>query len=362
MFKSVKKLGVLAVGGGNDSISSLWLLGELRKAGLQPEQMDVICMLPENVNYTGLEHTTVPRIGRITSKTARAIDGKTIKRLPEAALASSMNRFGIRQLLGIDLAAGSLGMAASLNTLLDQEKYDLLLAVDVGGDFIAHYDNTKVLSPMMDAYAAFTLKTLQSKTNTPILGAVFGLGFDGESTEVMIEEALLQIQGHQVLKFTDSYADITKFYMEEVRPHRRSQTGDLMVHALGGQLLPEYQVSRPFHVRTPQGTHKHQVFKPFQPCTKRALEIHLFHDLSRIHNRFIVPCSNGLDWERQIRDNDLKLNHELCGQILQDTYIGTPSWFFDEIRPTILADIKTARTSRLYDKIITYSQDASATH
>ena len=60
--------------------------------------------------------------------------------------------------LGIWLSAGSEGVYASLRELVQAERFDLVLACDVGGDFIASPENRGVLSPMMDGYALHALR------------------------------------------------------------------------------------------------------------------------------------------------------------------------------------------------------------
>ena len=82
----------------------------------------------------------------------------------------------------------------------------MILAIDVGGDFVAHQDNLDVLSPMMDGYMLYALKELKSfitkeNISTKMMFSIFGLGTDGESTPEMLHQALSLLPGVKEYQF-----------------------------------------------------------------------------------------------------------------------------------------------------------------
>lgn len=357
-FNQIKKLLVVAVGGGNDSISCLWLLKQLQRSGLKPAHVDILGMLPGWVQYTGVEATQLPHLGIITPQVSRSIKGIPVSRIPEAGLAEHQRRFSISNLYGAFINQGSIGLQESISALFNQQHYDHILAVDVGGDFIANRENKWVLSPMMDAYAAYAFQNLQA-LGYPVSGAVFGLGFDGESTPELVRKTLVQVQPSYEFEFdAEPLAEISEFYTTVVRPGRRSQTGDIMVDMLNQRIAPQYKVKRPFHVQTMKGLVKFFGDNDFTVDVKLANKGYLFDDFNRIDNRFIQACHGELEWVRKVQDSVWRYNHELCGQEMTKVYIGTPSWMFAGQMDEILSTIKQSVADGIYASVWTHPMDS----
>lgn len=358
--RSIRKLLVLAVGGGNGGISTLWLLQQMQHShGLDPEIIDLLCMLPDGVDYHGLLPATIDGLFEVTPASYRTIGGERVKPFPEPTLAAHKGDFGLRGVYGACLTRGTVGFSQTLHELVEREKYDLLLAVDVGGGFIATDENTRVLSPWMDAYAAFALQKLQVNEVCPIEVAVMGLGTDGESTPEMIESALARVQPHsEGLLEAASLSEITRFYQDFVRPKRQSQTGDLMVEAISGRLKSGYTVSRYFHVRQWMGTHKFVAEQAFHLDPRHAGKYYLFNGIHRIGNRFIRQCNSSLEWVRMTQDPQMRFQHELVNQTVEGGLMATPSWLFPpQQREEILAEVKKALKTGHYEKVFLYPQD-----
>lgn len=187
-MKDYKKVLVVAVGGGNDSVSTLQK--QLNKEfGYSPEHIDIVAVLPDCLSYDNMEDTEHQLVSIINENTIRSVAGKEIKAFPERILASNKNKIkelNIINIYGISMAKGSYGILSALKYFVENNKYDLILSIDVGGDFIACKENEEVLSPMMDGYMLYSLKELKSYINkknikTDMLFSVFGLGTDGES-------------------------------------------------------------------------------------------------------------------------------------------------------------------------------------
>lgn len=341
-------------------MSSLWLLRQLKRHGLNPSHTDILGMLPGWVQYSGVGDTAIPNIGVISPTVSRTVNGRPISRIPEAGLAEHQTRFGINTIYGAFINRGSIGLQESISALFQQEQYDRILAVDVGGDFVAHQDNKWVLSPMMDAYAAYAFQNLQT-LGYPVSGAVFGLGFDGESTPQLVQKAIAQVKPSQEFVFEPNLlSDISEFYTSVVRPGRRSQTGDIMVDMLSSRIADQYKVKRPFHVNTKQGPVKFFGDNDFVVDLSTANKGYLFDNFNLISNRFIQPCHGEMEWVRKVQDPEWRYNHELCGQEITKIYIGTPSWMFASQLDVILATIKQSVRDGIYSAVWTHPKDKEA--
>lgn len=358
-FKDIKKLLLLPVGGGNDGVSSLWLLRQLAESGLRPREVDMLCMLPDGIQYHRTINTTCPRLVEINKDVYRTINGSKIKAFPEPTLAGSKSQFGLRHIFGAHLTAGSLGFAETLRSLVETEDYDLVLAVDVGGDFIALPENLAVLSPFMDAYGAFALQKLQEAQLVNIIGAVTGLGTDGETEPNLLPKTIANIKPfYEGELVAETVQPITDFYIKQVKALRRSQTGDLMVDALTNQLKTAYTVTRYFHVLTPQGSKKYTANQTFHLDHQYNKKFYLFNDFNRISNRFVCACATSLEWVKQTQDAKVRFQHELVNQVIEETLVATPSWIFpEESRNEILTVIGHGLRAGLYKKAVAYAKD-----
>ena len=70
LLSRADKALVLGVGGGNDSVTLLILLEQLRiTCGLCPAQVDVAAMLPDFLEYGAYVETGMPRVWEVTAQT-----------------------------------------------------------------------------------------------------------------------------------------------------------------------------------------------------------------------------------------------------------------------------------------------------
>lgn len=358
--QSIRRLLVFAVGGGNGGISSLWLLKQLRRNnGLNPETIDLLCMLPDGVDYHEIQPAQIDGLSEVASTSYRKIGGERVRPFPESILAAHKSAFGIRRIYGAHLTRGSAGLCQTLRELIARKNYDLLLAVDTGGGLIATDENTKILSPMMDACAGFALQKLQAENVCQIEAAVMGLGADGESTPAMIDMALVRAQPRSEGVFeAGAISNVTRFYQDIVRPKRRSLTGDLMIEALSGGLKKSYPVTCGFHVRQWMGTRKFTAEQRFELETRHACKYYLFDRLERIGNRFFCECRSSREWLRMTQDPEARYQHELVNLTIEGGLIATPSWMFPASqREEIFDAVKRAIKTGHYEKAFVYPQD-----
>jgi hypothetical protein len=93
----------------------------------------------------------------------------------------------------VDPNAGPRAVAAALDAAATALGCELVALVDVGGDVLAHGDEPGLASPLCDA----VLLAASAHMATPAVGAVFGVGCDGELTpdEVLARIAELAAAG-----------------------------------------------------------------------------------------------------------------------------------------------------------------------
>lgn len=327
---TAKKVLLLAVGGGNDAVSSLLAVAQLRRDHqFSPETLDVLCPLPEGATYHNLRATDIPDLHEIAANTYRTIGPKRITNFPEAKLSTSgyFHRY-----YGADLRHGSLGLLQVLRALAPQ--YDLVLCVDVGGDFIAQDSNQNLLSPYMDSTVAYAVQHL---TGVSVLGMVLGLSLDGESTPEQARAAVTAVVPSYSGRLTP---DIMRFeavyYRETIRPIRRSQTGDLLTDYILEGLRPHtHTYNRKFHL--PSQKFSVDIERRLEPW---CYDSYILFDPMTIRNRLIVPTQNGLDWVRKTQTSQRRLCHELVSQTCEEVFVATIPDIFHEQHDAIVRGLQ----------------------
>jgi hypothetical protein len=387
LLAKVNNVLVLAVGGGNDSVSTLLLQKQLQESfGYSPEKISIVAVLPDCLDYQQIEPTNHSLIGIITPETTRSVQGKVIEAFPERILSTYKNQIStlpVMEVYGISMREGSVGIAKALIHLIDQENFDLILAIDVGGDFIAVPENIEVLSPMMDGYMLYALKELDKyqQVNTkkiPIVYSVFGLGTDGESTPEMLRAALAAIpEIYEGQFFASDVKNVIDFYRTKVEPNRYSRTADFTIKEIEGIGHDNPAAFRGrFHVGHEQGSHKHYgVFEHAQDSYFFG-KYYLFDSIETVNNPFAVKCNNGVEWFVAIQKAATKINHELNGQAYNNLglvfnnielqnkslFFGTPSRKFNEVsQKAILEQTLEAVKSHVYDLAIVYKHEFQQT-
>ena len=119
---------------------------------------------------------------------------------PEARVRGSGVRFAegrLAQLRGeetvlVDVTRGPREIAGGLGEAAHGLGCDLVVFVDVGGDALAHGDEPGLASPLCDAVMLAAGARLGA-AGTPVLGAVFGVGCDGELTQAEVLERIAEL-------------------------------------------------------------------------------------------------------------------------------------------------------------------------
>jgi hypothetical protein len=90
----------------------------------------------------------------------------------------------------VDLNHGPAAIAAGLREAAAVLDCDLVVFVDVGGDVLAHGDEPGLASPLCDAVMLAASVRMADQGAPGVLGAVFGIGCDGELTPDEVLERL----------------------------------------------------------------------------------------------------------------------------------------------------------------------------
>lgn len=388
-LQNASNILIFGVGGGNDSFTALLMKAQLeRDYLLKAKSVTVVAMLPDVLAYYGLSPTVHPLVGEITSKTERCLPpelgGKRIRAFPEPVLAEHKDALGVERVLGIRMDKGSEGVYEALDALLSEREYDLVLAVDVGADFIAAPENKNVLSPMMDAYALRALRRLSSEGRLDnLVCAVFGLGSDGESSPEMLHAALDRLGSFETGRFdVDTISSLELFYWTKVHPVRASRTTpntlrSIRLHEHDPLQIQPWGLGQPFEARFHTKPTKGRSNVYYGPFEHKMDPMHagryiLFDELHGIQNYFEVPCSNGIDWFLKVNQKVARANHELNGQSYthmeatlgipdaghHSLLFGTPSSKFAGVnRQSILNDIVLSIENCVFDCALMYADD-----
>jgi hypothetical protein len=89
----------------------------------------------------------------------------------------------------LDPNPGPAAIAAGLDDAARRLGCDMVVLLDVGGDVLAHGDEPGLASPLADA----TVLAAALRMATPTMGAVFGIGCDGELTPAEVLERLGEV-------------------------------------------------------------------------------------------------------------------------------------------------------------------------
>jgi hypothetical protein len=117
---------------------------------------------------------------------------------PDTRVAASGVRFAearMAELLGeetvlVDATRGPATIAAGLDAAARELGCDLIVFVDVGGDALAHGDEPGLASPLCDA---LMLAAAARVSGPPVLGAIFGIGCDGELTPAEVLARIAEV-------------------------------------------------------------------------------------------------------------------------------------------------------------------------
>lgn len=184
---------VIGMGGGGDVVGALATADRLRRTfGAEPV-----------LGGVSWERRAIdPQPGpRSTAEIAgvREVAPYALMAGPRARVRSSGVRFAegrMAELLGeevllVDPTGGPAAVAQGLGEAIDRLECDATLFVDVGGDVLAHGEEPGLGSPLCDAVMLAAAVRLVDRR--AVLGAVFGVGCDGELTVAEVLDRLAAV-------------------------------------------------------------------------------------------------------------------------------------------------------------------------
>jgi hypothetical protein len=93
----------------------------------------------------------------------------------------------------VDANHGPAAIAAGLSDAAGALGCDLVVFIDVGGDVLAHGDEPGLASPLCDSLLLAAAVRMGARPSPKVLGAVFGIGCDGELTPDEVLERLDEV-------------------------------------------------------------------------------------------------------------------------------------------------------------------------
>jgi ribulose-5-phosphate 4-epimerase/fuculose-1-phosphate aldolase len=94
----------------------------------------------------------------------------------------------------VDGTRGPRTLAAGLAEAIASLGCDLAVFLDVGGDVLAHGHEPGLGSPLCDAVLLAAAEHLRRAGEVPVLGAIFGIGCDGELTPAEVRARLSEVE------------------------------------------------------------------------------------------------------------------------------------------------------------------------
>jgi hypothetical protein len=182
---------VLGIGGGGDVVGALATAEVCRAQGAQPMLGGVTWERRPIDPKPGPRAEAEIEGARRLAPGVLAATGST--RVRESGVVFAESRMA--DLLGeetvlVDATLGPASIADGIAAAAAELDADLVVFLDVGGDALAHGDEPELASPLCDALMLAAAARLE---DPPVLGAIFGVGCDGELTVAEVLERLAEV-------------------------------------------------------------------------------------------------------------------------------------------------------------------------
>jgi hypothetical protein len=132
--------------------------------------------------------------GRPCGSAAVLTEGGTVSldgvEFSESKMASHLGRAALL----LDISRGPAALATGLQEAAGELGCDAIVMLDVGGDVLAHGNETGLASPLCDAIVIAAGLILARRWEGSVIGAVYGPGCDGELTPDEVLERITELQ------------------------------------------------------------------------------------------------------------------------------------------------------------------------
>ena len=182
---------VLGIGGGGDVVGALATAEICRAHGARPVLGGVTWERRPVDPMPGPRAEAEIEDARRIAPGVLGVTGET--RVRDSGVRFAESRMA--ELLGeetvlVDANLGPAAIADGLAAAAADLDADLIVFVDVGGDALAHGDEPGLASPLCDALMLAAAARLEEP---PVLGAIFGVGCDGELTVAEVLDRLAEV-------------------------------------------------------------------------------------------------------------------------------------------------------------------------
>ncbi|MEM4755607.1 MAG: DUF1152 domain-containing protein [Candidatus Woesearchaeota archaeon] len=246
MQPNKKKVLVIGAGSGRDMASAILITEQIKQSD-ENVQIDLAGFLTPwalHLFESKLEECINEYIGQETKKLYRDNNNHTksyeiVDQYFEPILyhINKEKNLGIRKIYGFSLQYGTNQLQKDFDKLVEQNQYDLILAVDVGGDILAHKQDFPTLyTPLVDLTCLQILSN--SKTTASKQLVVIAPGVDGEIcskrlAQIIDEEEKNILAEYRIKKNDKNYQQFVALYQEINRKtNSASYTGELLIKAV----------------------------------------------------------------------------------------------------------------------------------
>ena len=185
---------VLGIGGGGDVVGALATAEVCRAQGASPIVGGVTWERRPIDPKPGPRTEAEIENARSIAPGILAVTGET--RVRDSGVLFAESRMA--ELLGeetilVDANLGPAALADGLAAAAAELAADLIVFLDVGGDALAHGDEPGLASPLCDSLVLAAAARLADGGRVPVLGAIFGVGCDGELAVTEVLERIAEV-------------------------------------------------------------------------------------------------------------------------------------------------------------------------
>jgi hypothetical protein len=185
---------LLGIGGGGDVVGALATAEACRAYGADPVVGGVTWeRRPIDPDPGPRAEAEIEGARRLAPGVMAATGGTRVRESGVVFAESRMAELLGEETVLVDATLGPAALAGGIGGAAGELGADLIVFVDVGGDALAHGDEPGLASPLCDALLLASAARLAESGAPPVLGAVFGIGCDGELTPPEVLERIAEV-------------------------------------------------------------------------------------------------------------------------------------------------------------------------